>query len=353
MFQKARFKLTLWYLFIIMLISLSFSGVIYKVIANEVDRLSFMQKRRLERRLKEKEFFPLRQEGYAQGRFPFPITDPELVEETKRRVLLILFAVNGGIFLLAGGFGYLLAGKTLTPIKEMVDEQNRFISEASHQFRTPLTSLKSIMEVGLREKNLTLKEAKTIISESIEEADKLKLLTDELLRLSQYEHFKAQTKLTDVSLVLVIKQAEEKIKRQAKEKGITFRNKIVGDFKIKGQKDDLIDLFVILFDNAVKYSPRKSHVEVSAKKEGDLAVVLVKDYGVGIGEKDLPHIFDRFYRGEQSLLKEKIPGFGLGLSIAKRIVELHGGIIEVSSKVGKGTTFVVKLPKSKNSGGKE
>jgi len=158
MFHSARLKLTAWYLLIIMIISAMFSLVIYKVLSNEIERFERVQRFRIERRLET-----------GLRRFPnqIRITNPELIEETKQRILLMLIAINLGILIISGGLGYLLAGRTLKPIKEMVDEQNRFISDASHELRTPLTSLKTAMEVTLRDKNLSLLSAKKTIKKLI------------------------------------------------------------------------------------------------------------------------------------------------------------------------------------------
>src|SRR3990167_5772072 len=180
MFSKARFKLTVWYLLIIMLISTGFSGVIYKVLTAELDRFSHMQRLRIESRVRSIQ--------------PRIFVDPDLAEETKQRLIVFLLIINSGILFVSGILAYFLAGKTLRPIKEMVDEQNRFISDASHELRTPLTSIKTAMEVSLRDKNLTLKDSKKLIGESIDEVNKLQLLSDELLQLAQYQTLNGQTK---------------------------------------------------------------------------------------------------------------------------------------------------------------
>src|SRR3989344_1252263 len=119
MFKSARLKLTAWYLLIIMLISLSFSGVIYRVLTREFERFERMQRFRIERR-----FSDVIMPQNFMHRFPLPF-DPELIKEIRQRLLFTLVLINGGIFLVAGGLGYFLAGRTLNPIKEMVDEQNR------------------------------------------------------------------------------------------------------------------------------------------------------------------------------------------------------------------------------------
>ena len=342
MFHSARLKLTAWYLFIIMLISISFSVVIYKVLTNEMERFVRTQRFRIERRIREGEFFPL--DVHFQETLPkVPIMDPELVEEMKRRLVFILIAVNGGILIISGGFGYVLAGRTLKPIREMLDEQNRFITDSSHELRTPLTSLKSAMEVNLRDKHLTLKSAKTLIAESIKEVNKLQSLSDELLQLAQYQKPQTRVKFEKLSLAEIVKKAVSKVKPQAKQKEIVIQDK-TQDIEIEGNKDGFCDLLVILLDNAIKYSKPRTKILVRGQKTGDSLQISVEDQGIGIDKKDILHIFDRFFRTDIARSKVNAGGYGLGLSIAKKIVDIHHGSITVESKLNKGSVFTVHLP---------
>ncbi|OGG09575.1 hypothetical protein A2154_01455 [Candidatus Gottesmanbacteria bacterium RBG_16_43_7] len=155
MFQKARIKLTTLYLTIIMSVSLMFSLAMYRVLSFEISRFERMQRLRLERQLEEGEFFL---PSHPRGPF-FPVPDPDLLAETRQRIILSLVTVNGIVLVLSGGLGYMLAGRTLRPIETMVDEQNRFITDASHELKTPLTSLRLSMEVFLRSKKQSLSEA--------------------------------------------------------------------------------------------------------------------------------------------------------------------------------------------------
>ena len=199
------------------------------------------------------------------------------------------------------------------------------------------------MEVTLRDKNLSLQQAKKILSENITEVDKLQSLSHQLLRLAQFEKPNGYLQFEKTSLVKIIEEAVRKILPLAKQKSISI-DKNLKDAEIKGNKDSLLDLFVILLDNAVKYSPKDSEVEIKTEKTDGAVLISVKDEGIGISEKDLPHIFDRFFRADSARAKDKADGYGLGLSIAKKIVEAHNGLITVKSKSGKGCEFTVRLP---------
>ena len=113
---------------------------------------------------------------------------------------------------------------------------------------------------------------------------------------------------------------------------------------VSGDRDSLVQLLVILLDNAVKYSPPGKTIEVSSQRQGDQVVFSVKDQGAGIERSALDHVFDRFYRADSSRTKANTEGYGLGLSIAKMIADLHEGTITLTSRLDHGTTAVVALP---------
>ncbi len=115
--------------------------------------------------------------------------------------------------------------------------------------------------------------------------------------------------------------------------------------QLNGSKDRLRELFVILLDNAIKYSPNNSVVTISAKSDRKFHTISVTDTGIEIEEKDISHVFDRFFRADTSRSKANVAGYGLGLSIAKKIVKIHNGAIDVKSTINKGATFSVLLPR--------
>jgi len=332
MFERARIKLTAWYLLIIMLISLSFSGVIFRVQMVEVNRFARAQRTRIENQFPPSNYAP----------YETPQVDPDLIAETENRILLNILLINGVILVVSGGLGYLLAGKTLRPIKEMVEEQDRFISDSSHELRTPLTSLKSSMEVALMDPKLSLKDAKTLISENIEDVNRLQKLSDSLILLTR-KGLKRSLNVEDVSTKALIDTALKQTKPLADKKNIKIMLK-VKKISFRGDFEKLTNVLVILLDNAIKYSPENKVIIVKSWKTKHFVDIQVKDQGVGIPAKDLPHIFDRFYRADASRTNTSTVGYGLGLSIAKMIVDQHHGSLSVKSLPENGTIFIVRLP---------
>lgn len=328
MFHKARLKLTLWYLCIIMLISVMFSITIYRLISNELER----------------EFYRISDRYEREYQLQPSTLDPEtaVLQDSEDRVRNSLIYVNLIILGVAGIGGYLLAGITLRPIKTMIDEQNRFITDASHELRTPLTSLKSEIEVYLRGENKTEKESTALLKSNLEEVNKLQYLSDYLIQLAQYSYAKKGTTEKN-SLKVILQNAQNKLEKAALQKHITIKLP-KNNYYILANKEELTQLFTILIDNAIKYSYEKNTIIISTHKEAHMLSIDVIDTGIGIEKEAIPHIFDRFYRADSSRTKQNIPGYGLGLSIAKNIVQDHHGTITVQSEINKGSTFTVKLP---------
>lgn len=343
MFHSARLTLTAWYLVIIMAISIAFSIFIYLGAAREFDRLLSLDRYRFEHPTDQVHVRILQNGMIETDRLP-ALPDPAVITDAKIRVLFALLDVNVIILILSALAGYFLAGRTLRPIQNMLDEQHRFITDASHELNTPLTSLKTTIEVNLRNKQLTLSKAKTVLESNLEEVNNLQELSAELIKLTQYQKPNGNFSVTSLLLPAIIQDAVEKTSAMAKQKEITISIK-VPKISIIGDQKSLTEVFVILLDNAIKYSIEKSSILVQAKKLDGKTEISVQDFGSGIPQEDLPYIFDRFFRADKSRTKQQIPGYGLGLSIAKRIITLHNGLITVTSILNKGTTFTILLPK--------
>lgn len=310
LFNKARIKLTVAYLLIIMLISLFFSFNIYGIMGRELER------------------------GPRMMRIP---NQEIITQEIKKVITKQLIMTNIWILILSGGAGYFLAGLTLKPIEAAMEEQKRFISDASHELRTPLTAIKTETEVTLRDKKLDLKTAKKQLISNLEETEKLKKLTDYLLRINKNNG----EKMEEIDLKEVAQEVISKIPSASPSISLRVNSE---QGKIIANKTAIEELLTILLDNAVKYSGKDGKINVLIKPPSagsGRATLEVKDNGMGIRESDIPHIFDRFYRADMSRTKNKIEGYGLGLAIAKNIVEAHKGKIEVESELNKGSIFRV------------
>ncbi|KKQ50509.1 MAG: Two-component system, sensor protein, histidineprotein kinase [Candidatus Woesebacteria bacterium GW2011_GWB1_38_5] len=314
-----------------MAISISFSAFIYRIVSYEFQRRVDEIERRLE--LRRFGFLP------PPGETQLFIAD---VKEAQAKVLYVLIYTNAVILIFSSAAGYFLAGMTLRPIEEAMDEQKRFVADASHELKTPLTSLQTSIEVALRDKEITLKEALFTLSDSLSDIKNMTNLTSDLLSLTKYQQ-NGREFFGKVNLQDVIQSSIKKVSPLAKKKKIGIKI-ISKDSEIRGNKEGLEKLITILLDNAVKYTPEKGGIEVNSRKTGKYVTISVSDTGCGITKKDMPMIFERFYRSDISRSKIDASGFGLGLSIAKSIADIHKGTITVESQLGKGSTFIVKLP---------
>jgi signal transduction histidine kinase len=224
-----------------------------------------------------------------------------------------------------------------------MEEQKRFVADASHELKTPLTALHTSIEVALRDKKMTLEEAARVLRESLTDIRSLTQLSNDLLSLARYQQGQNNFKKELVNIKDVVSEARRLIAPFARKLRIAL-SADVQSVTITANKESLIKLLTILFDNAVKYSRPGGSVTVTTIRGRKQLAIVIQDTGVGISAPDLPHIFDRFYRVDQSRTKHKVTGFGLGLSMVKKIAALHGGSIDASSIVGKGSIFTVKLP---------
>lgn len=328
MFHSAALKLTLWYLAIIMAISLMFSGLLYRVSSQEL------------------EHNVNRQLGYFNnflGPIDFDIYNNlrqrQLDEDTSHlKTNLLVFNI---LVLAAGGAAsYWLARRTLEPIETALEAQSRFAADASHELRTPLTAIQTENEVALRNSKLTKDEAVSLVKSNLEEVAKLRALSEGLLRLANGAGQDIQRQPVDIKPIMAT--AINRHSKSATAKKIKVTSKVDG--RVEGDYEALVELFSILIDNSIKYSGRSTSVKISSKLHNKQLEVNVADQGQGIDPEELPHIFERFYRADRSRSRSDEGGYGLGLAIAKQIAELHKGYITVQSSPDKGSAFIVSLP---------
>lgn len=327
-FHSAALRLTLWYLAIIMTVSIVFSGMLYRVSADNLRRNLNRQIGYFNNFLGPGDF-----DNYAQLRQNQLNQDMNLLKANL--VIFNLLVLAGG-----GAASYWLARRTLEPIENALELQSRFAADASHELRTPLTAIQTENEVALRNPKLNKQQAIGLLKSNLEEIAKLKGLSEGLLQLASTGQAED---LQNLSINETIQTAVNRLSKPAAQKKIKILNK-AKDLAVRGHPDSLSELFYIFIDNAIKYSPPKSQITITARKHHRAVQVKISDQGRGISPADLPSIFERFYRAEHSRSREDSGGYGLGLAIAKKITEAHRGHIEVSSVLGKGTSFIVHLP---------
>lgn len=333
LFNSATIRMTLWYLAIIMTISIVFSAVLYQVSTREFNRQIVIGTP------------PTAAFFLPNGFNEFQSLRLATIDESRNNLKANLVVFNLIIFVAGGLLSYILARRTLQPIEQAVQAQNQFIADASHELRTPLTAIKTELEVALRDKDLTIKESRSLHESTLEEVERLKNLTNGLLRLARVEDKTLKESLGECNVEEIVKEAVLKVDSLAEQKEISIEAELQ-DAWAHGDKENLIELLIIILDNAIKYSPSNSRIKISVqpRRIQKIVAIKIKDEGFGIRQSDLPHIFNRFYRADSSRSKQNIFGYGLGLSIAKKIVEAHNGKIEVRSKAGSGTTFTISIP---------
>ncbi len=324
MFQSATIKLTGWYLLILMTISIIFSIAIFEITTQEVSS-------RLERFERSVQMTP--------GLLPQPLSvlRSNEMSAASNNIITGLVAANILILCVGGAVSYIFARRTLKPIQEAHEAQSRFTSDASHELRTPLAAMKTEIEVALRDESATKKDLQEIMKSTLEEVDKLTSLSQMLLNLSRLDHDKLKSTSVNVS-----KLTEGIVKRHqlpASRMKVTYSGKTIA----MGDDAAIHELISILIDNALKYSPQDSLVSIKIGAAENNIVFDITNTGQGIEESKLPYIFDRFYRADSS--RTHRVGYGLGLSIAKKIVELSHGELSVTSTPGQSTIFTVVLPK--------
>jgi signal transduction histidine kinase len=197
------------------------------------------------------------------------------------------------------------------------------------------------IEVSLRDPKLTKEETRELLESNLEEVGKLRVLSDSLLRLAQGNG--KDLELKPVALDGVAEEAIARFAKAAKAKSIKVHNQVKAS-EVMGDHESLVEVMAILLDNAIKYSDKQTSITLSSETHGKYGLLSVKDEGQGLKASDIPHIFERFYRADTSRSKQRVEGYGLGLSIAKQIAAAHKGEIEVESAPGKGSTFTVKVP---------
>jgi signal transduction histidine kinase len=234
----------------------------------------------------------------------------------------------------------------LARLERSFTQQREFLGSAAHELKTPVAVLKSTLQ-SLLHRPRSSEEYRRGVEQSLEDLERLENLLQWMLRLAraeQWAHGALRRDLPVINLGATCEEAVERIRPLAETRHTTLQLNTNGPVMFRADPEDLQLVWVNLLENAVRYSPEGASVEVTvSKNNGGPARVMFQDHGVGIPKADLPHVFERFYRGDPSRARST-GGFGLGLAIAKALVEAYGGAIAVDSEPGVGTRMTVELP---------
>lgn len=217
--------------------------------------------------------------------------------------------------------------------------QKDFINNVSHEIKTPISSIQGFAKL-LEADDLSKEERKESAEIIKEESDRLLYLSTNILKLAKLENQERIMNKTKFNIAEQIRRTISVLEPKWKEKNIKF-NVSLKEQEFLGEKDLMYQVWMNIIENSIKFSKQDGQIDVKMKTNQDSIIVEIKDYGIGMEEEEAKKIFDRFYQIDKSHTK---PGAGLGMTIAKRIVELSGGKIEVTSKLNESTTFIVTLP---------
>jgi signal transduction histidine kinase len=317
LFQNARLKLTAYYVFIMSIILIIFSGaLIYTIDINIEENLS--------------------------GKIIITENVENPLDHTTDEIENLIYYIDGILLMIIAILSYFLAGRTLKPINDNLNAQKQFSTDASHDLRTPISIIISESEVALSENNN--KYFKNVIQSNLEEAKKMSKLVNDLLLISRGEDKDINNIYTRIDLHNFMNKIVSKMKVQALNKGLTL---VISNYiKIftKVNISNFERAILNILQNAINYT-NKGGIKVTVTDDNKKAYIEISDTGVGIKEEDLPFVFDRFYKAEHS--RNDQSGSGLGLCISKQIITEHNGGIEIKSKVNVGTTITISIPKEK------
>jgi two-component system sensor histidine kinase VicK len=290
----------------------------------------------------------------------------QLSEESLARVdratttaTVVLLAVIGGLLLVGAALAY-AAVRVVGELRRLNAEQQAvtkklaevsqaktdFIADVSHELRTPLTVLRGNAEVGLLERDGAHQE---ILEEIVEESTRMTKMVEDLLFLARSDSATVPLDLEQVPAATFLAEVAGRAEVLARERGAQLEAKLLlGEGELEIDQRRIEQVVLILIDNAAKYGPPDGRIALSSKTYSGELCVAVADEGPGIPEADLPHIFERFYRVDKTRARKQ-GGTGLGLPIAKTIIDAHGGRIEAESRVGDGTKMLIYLPLSAES----
>lgn len=326
-FTKTRLTLTFWYTFILFLILVAFSVALSLTYSNDVTRIVLRQ-----------DFGNHVPKVLSRVEMRLILAQVRELRNTSRLDIIIIDLIT---LLIGAGLSYFLAGKTLQPIQKNMAGQRLFIADASHELKSPVTTIQSACDVVLRSPKKTREDYKEVVEQVHEQSLRLGRLINDLLSLSVLDAGNTKA-LKPCSLSNIVEKETEAMKPVFKKNKLTIETAITSNVTINGDTDKLQQLVIILLDNAIKYTPSGGKITMKVLNSSQPQII-VQDTGIGIAPDKQKEIFRRFYQADDSHTGS---GAGLGLAIAESIMLLHKGKITVSSTLGMGSTFTCIYPRS-------
>ena len=277
--------------------------------------------------------------GFVQGGF-----DLTLHDQQARSLMLAVLVVGALGLVAAAAIAYVVTGRALVPIREGFEAQRRFVADASHELRTPAALIRANAEVLERERLVT-GDGSALVSDIIGEADRLGGLVGDLLQLAAWDETTLALSPVTLDLAALAADTVRGATALAAERGVGLEVDATDPAPATADRDRIVQLLLILVDNAIDHSPAGATVTVRVRKTGDDVMIDVDDRGPGIPASERERIFEPFTR-LSGTTRHGSGGTGLGLAIARRIVDAHGGTIRADSPAGIGARFTVTLPGS-------
>lgn len=315
-FRQARLKLTAFYALSVFLIVVVFSlGVYFFYSGNIVGNIELEGENAVSERALEQEF----------------------VNSARQGLKATLLGVDLSATLVAVIAGWLLAGRTLRPLQTSMQKHRRFVSDAAHELRTPLSVMKAGLETVNTGSGPTLDDYLHLDRDLSEEIDRMTVLTNDLLFLARGDQAALASDFQQIDLTEICVRQVKMVGRYAGQQGVKLRSSIGPGIAIQGDEGQIERLVLNLLKNAIDYNHLSGEARLSLKAVGKKAVMAVADTGIGISREELSRVFGRFYKADGARRRSG-GGAGLGLSIAREIVRAHGGEVKIDSSIGEGTT---------------
>ncbi len=310
-FIRARIILSLYYVSIMFIILMIFSGALVFIVESKIH------------------------ENF-NGKIVIIEDNNSVLKKATNDIEFFIYSIDSFLLLLIALASYFLAGKTLKPIKETLETQKKFLADASHDLRTPIAIITTDSEVTLQNTNSNATDFKKLAISNLEEVKKMSAIVNDLLILARGESHKSE--ITNIYLSNLLNNCTAKMESQAKIKNLKLTKNIEEDIFVYANKEDLERALNNILQNAINYTKAGS-IKIKLQKVQNKIILEVADTGVGIVAEDLPFVFDRFFKAEHS--RNDGAGSGLGLSIAQDIIRKSNGSIEIKSGLGIGTTVLI------------